>query len=100
YERGIELLAEVEEQIHHIDTERNIQCTDRLVGEYQVGVHEQRTDQCDALFLAARELVWVSVYIALWRRHADGFEHTENTRVAVVSRELILRLSKRFREVR
>ena len=51
-------LLQTVEQVQYLRTDRNVQRRDRLVGNDELRLHDQRAGNTDTLSLTTRELVW------------------------------------------
>ena len=56
-----ELLLQVLHQVDHLRLDRDVQCGDRLICDDELGLHDQRAGDADALALAAGELVGIAI---------------------------------------
>ncbi len=63
--RQLQLRTQVVQQVEHLALHRNVESADRFVGHQHGGLHGQRAGDGDTLALAARELAWVHVPVAL-----------------------------------
>ena len=59
--REVVLLLQVDQEVHDLGADRDVERRYRLVQDDQLGVQRKRTGDADALALAARELVRVQV---------------------------------------
>ena len=73
--RGPVLLAELLHQLQNLGLDGDVQCGRRLVGQYQVGVADQRHGDHHPLTHAPTELVWILAEAALRIRNAHLRQH-------------------------
>ena len=65
------------EQVHHLGLHGDVQCGDRLVAHHELGFHDERLGDADALTLAAGELVGVACLVS--GVEPDAFEPLGHT---------------------
>ena len=66
-------------QVEHLGLDRDIERTDRFVGDDQLRRGDQRAGDRDALALATRELM--RVFAGVGRAQADRVEHLADPRL-------------------